>query len=81
MSLKEPVKPSKSRDPKALFYIKPLKWTDDNSKHNFQRFLKEQRITSTERILATRKLKLPGPGTYKPQHNFKVYNPPKITTP
>jgi hypothetical protein len=43
--------------------------------------MKSQRITSTEKILQTRKLKLPGPGTYKPKHNFKVYNPPKITTP
>ena len=82
MSLKEPTKDGyKSKMPKAQFYIKPTKWSDVNSKYNMQRFQKSQRITHTDQILQTRKLKLPGPGTYKPQHNFKIYNPPKISTP
>ena len=31
--------------------------------------------------MAKKKLKLPGPSTYTPNLNWKVYNPPKITTP
>lgn len=31
--------------------------------------------------MSMKKLKLPGPSTYEPKHNFKVYNPPKISTP
>ena len=43
--------------------------------------MKSQRVTSTEQILAQKKLKLPGPSTYKPQMNYKVYNPPLIESP
>jgi len=32
-------------------------------------------------ILGRRKLKEPGPSTYKPKKNFKIYQVPKITTP
>jgi hypothetical protein len=81
MSLKPPKEPTKSTEPKGKFYIEPITWSKANSKNRFQKFMKSQRITSTDKILAMKKLKLPGPSTYKPSHNFKVYNPPKITTP
>jgi hypothetical protein len=35
MSLKEPVEPFKSKDPKAKYYIKPLKWSEANSSNKF----------------------------------------------
>lgn len=35
MSLKEPVPPFKDGNPKAKFYIKPLKWTEANQGNKF----------------------------------------------
>ena len=53
-------------------YNKCKNWRDENRADNLQKFLKSERITITDRILATKKLRIPGPSTYKPKMNFKV---------
>lgn len=43
-------------------YQRPLSWKAVNKNNDRQKFLQEKRITETDKILATRKLRLPGPG-------------------
>ena len=55
-------------------YIKQIKWTDISNKKptGFQKFLKCKRITFTDQILERKKLKEPGPATYKEiEKNYK----------
>ena len=48
-------------------YIKQHNWKHDNSRNNFQKFLQGDRVTEIDNILKKKKLKLPGPSTYKPK--------------
>jgi hypothetical protein len=47
-------------------YSKARNWAEESRKaqDNRQKFLKEDRVTETDRILATKALKLPGPQSY-----------------
>jgi hypothetical protein len=38
MAIKESKSVSKSKEPKAQFYIKPLRWSDENAMNRFQKF-------------------------------------------
>ena len=52
--------------PAPNHYIKCSNWAEDarKRKDNFQKFMTGKRITQTEEILLTKKLKVPGPSTY-----------------
>ena len=60
---------SKKYIPAPNQYIKCLDWAKESQKNNqnLQKFLKADRITATEQILSRRKLREPGPGSYKPK--------------
>ena len=60
--------------PAPNHYIKQSNWVAESAKNkdNKQRFLKELRITETDKILARRKLKEPGPQTYQPKDGYKA---------
>ena len=55
-------------------YQRPLSWKTKNQNDNRQKFLGAARTTETDRILATRKLRIPGPGAYKVKDGYKVPN-------
>lgn len=74
----------KQKSPAPWQYIQSADWTKENSKDNLQVFLKGERITETDKILARKKLKEPGPSTYKIKFNLvekKSKQPPKATSP
>uniref|UniRef100_A0A7S3MZ38 Uncharacterized protein n=1 Tax=Strombidium inclinatum TaxID=197538 RepID=A0A7S3MZ38_9SPIT len=62
-------------------YSTQLNWRDENKPKNLQKFLKSQRITFTDVILARKKLKEPGPQSYNPKKPVKIFQVPKISTP
>jgi len=64
----------KKGHPAPNHYIKALNWTAESAKakDNFQKFLKGKRVTQTDEILETRKLRLPGPQTYKCDDGYKA---------
>lgn len=55
--------------PSATKYTGPKNWSRPTQyeahKRGFQKFLTDERVTVTDRILARRKLREPGPATYK----------------
>jgi len=55
-------------------YQKPLNWKTLNQNDNRQQWSQSKRITETDKILATRKLRLPGPASYKVKDGYKVPN-------
>ena len=65
---------SKKYIPAPNQYIKCLDWAKESQKNNqnLQKFLKADRITATEQILSRRKLREPGPGSYKPKPQEKI---------
>ena len=56
----------KKNQPAPNHYMKQANWVEESNKNNDnkQKFLKELRITETDKILARRKLKEPGPQSY-----------------
>ena len=55
-------------------YQRPLNWKTQNQGDNRQKFLGAKRITEVDKILATKKLRLPGPASYKVKDGYKVPN-------
>lgn len=87
-ALRKKAIPDSAKYPNAT---KHKKWSTvnmiDAHKKGFQKFLTEERVTLTDKILARRSLKEPGPGTYKEvlkqwKNNIapKLIDPAKSTT-
>ena len=68
----------KKSHPAPNQYIKCRDWAKESNKNkdNFQKFMYSKRITQTEEILAQKKLRIPGPQTYKVKDVYKIQSIP-----